>query len=59
MLPGDSLLRGGLFAFTGQYQNNWTLMAAAMFIVASPLIAAYIAGLRFIVSDIMTGGLKA
>jgi raffinose/stachyose/melibiose transport system permease protein len=49
----------GLFAFTGQYQNNWTLMAAAMFIVASPLIASYIAGQRFIVSGIMAGGLKA
>jgi len=49
----------GLYVFTGQFQNDWTLMAAALFIVAFPLIVVYIFGQRFIVDGIMAGGLKA
>ena len=48
----------GLFVFTGQYQNDWTLMAAALFIVAAPLIIAYLFGQRYIVDGIMAGGVK-
>jgi len=48
----------GLFVFTGQYQNDWTLMAAALVTVATPLILVYIFGQRFIVDGVMAGGLK-
>jgi len=48
----------GLFVFSGQYQNDWTLMAAALFIVAAPLIVLYLFGQRYIVDGIMAGGVK-
>ena len=48
----------GLFVFTGQYQNDWTLMAAALLIVAAPLIVVYLFGQRYIVDGVMAGGVK-
>lgn len=48
----------GLFVFTGQYSNDWTLTAAGLFIVAAPLIITYIFGQRYIVDGVMAGGLK-
>lgn len=48
----------GLFVFTGQYSNDWTLTAAGLLIVAAPLITVYIFGQRYIVDGVMAGGLK-
>lgn len=48
----------GLFVFTGQYSNDWTLTAAGLLIVAAPLILVYIFGQRYIVDGVMAGGLK-
>lgn len=48
----------GLFVFTGQYSNDWTLTAAGLLIVAAPLIVVYIFGQRYIVDGVMAGGLK-
>ena len=48
----------GLFVFTGQYSNDWTLTAAGLLIVAAPLIAVYVFGQRYIVDGVMAGGLK-
>jgi len=49
----------GLLTFVGQYQNDWTLMAAALVIVAAPMVCVYIFCQRFIVDGIMAGGIKA
>ena len=48
----------GLFVFTGQYSNDWTLTAAGLLVVAAPLILIYIFGQRYIVDGVMAGGLK-
>ena len=56
--PNNYNIVRGLFVFSGQYQNDWTLLAAALFIVAIPLIAVYIAAQRYIVDGTMAGGVK-
>lgn len=48
----------GLFVFTGQYSNDWTLTAAGLLIVATPLILIYIFGQKYIVDGVMAGGVK-
>ena len=48
----------GLFVFTGQYSNDWTLTAAGLLIVAAPLIMIYVFCQRYIVDGVMAGGLK-
>lgn len=49
----------GLFAFQGQYSSDWTQKAAAMLIVAAPLIIVFIFCQRYIVSGITSGGVKS
>ena len=47
-----------LFAFVGQYGTDWPPLAAAVFIVAVPLIVLYLFFQRFIISSIVSGGVK-
>lgn len=59
-LASNSLfpLTRGLFNFYGSYQSEWTLLAAGVFIVASPLIVAFIFIQRYLVEGAMSGSLK-
>ncbi|NQX66934.1 carbohydrate ABC transporter permease [Paenibacillus alba] len=49
----------GLFKFYGQFSNQWTLLAAALVIVASPMIILYIFLQRYIIEGAMTGAVKS
>lgn len=42
----------GLYAFKGQYTNDWPLLAAATFIVAAPLILGYVFIQRYLVNGV-------
>lgn len=48
----------GLFAFYGQYMNNWPLLACGILIVAFPLIVLYALLQRYIVAGAMAGAIK-
>jgi|DewCreStandDraft_1066081.scaffolds.fasta_scaffold00111_37 raffinose/stachyose/melibiose transport system permease protein len=48
----------GLFAFYGQYANNWPLLACGILIVALPLILLYMYVQRFLVSGALAGSVK-
>jgi raffinose/stachyose/melibiose transport system permease protein len=43
----------GLYAFKGQYSNQWPLLAAATFIVAAPLIVGYVFIQRYLVNGVL------
>lgn len=47
-----------LFAFVGQYGTDWPPLAAAVFIVAFPLILLFLFFQRYIISGIVSGGIK-
>jgi raffinose/stachyose/melibiose transport system permease protein len=47
-----------LFSFVGQYGTNWPPLAAAVFIVATPLILFFIFFQKYIISSLVSGGLK-
>jgi raffinose/stachyose/melibiose transport system permease protein len=47
-----------LFAFVGQYGTDWPPLAAAVFIVATPLIIIFLFFQKYIISSIVSGGLK-
>jgi raffinose/stachyose/melibiose transport system permease protein len=47
-----------LFAFVGQYGTDWPPLAAAVFIVALPLIVLFLFFQRYIISGIVSGGMK-
>ena len=49
----------GLFAFRGQYSNDWALLAAAVMIVAVPLIILYAFVQKYIIAGVTDGALKA
>ncbi len=59
-LASNSLfpLTRGLFNFYGSYQSEWTLLAAGIFIVASPLILAFIVLQRNFIEGSLSGSLK-
>ncbi len=52
-------LTRGLFVFYGSYQSDWTLLAAGVFIVAAPLILAFIFLQRYLVAGAVSGSIKA
>lgn len=49
----------GLFAFYGEYGNDWALLSAAVMIVALPLIVVYVVLQRYIVGGATAGALKS
>jgi raffinose/stachyose/melibiose transport system permease protein len=49
----------GLFAFKGQYSNDWALLAAATLLVAVPLVILFVFMQRFIVAGVTQGALKS
>lgn len=48
----------GLLAFQGTYTSQWSLLAAATLIVATPLIVAYIFIQRYLVGGLAGGAVK-
>ena len=60
-LPNDRLapVSAGLFAFYGQYTDEWTLIAAATFIIAAPVVVAYVFLQRYFIAGALRGSLKA
>lgn len=48
----------GLFAFYGQYGNEWPRLAAAIIIVAAPLIILYIIFQKYIIEGAVSGAIK-
>jgi raffinose/stachyose/melibiose transport system permease protein len=48
----------GLFAFYGQFGNDWTALAAAVLIVALPLIVLYIFLQRYFIDGALAGAVK-
>jgi raffinose/stachyose/melibiose transport system permease protein len=57
--PSFQPVTKGLFAFQGQYQNNWPLLACGILIVAFPLIVMYSFLQRYIVDGALAGAVKA
>ncbi len=55
---GKQPITRGLFAFYGQYANNWPLLACGILIVALPLILLYMYVQRFLVSGALAGSVK-
>lgn len=49
----------GLFAFRGQYLNNWPMLACGIIIVAAPLIILYTFLQKYIVDGALAGAVKA
>ena len=47
-----------LFLFVGQYGTDWPPLAAAVFIVALPLIVLFLFFQKYIISGIVSGGMK-
>jgi raffinose/stachyose/melibiose transport system permease protein len=48
----------GLFTFYGQYGNDWTVLAAAVLIVAAPLIALFVFLQRYFMEGATAGAIK-
>lgn len=48
----------GLFAFQGTYTSQWSLLAAATLIVASPLLIAYVFLQRYLVASVVGAAVK-
>ncbi len=47
-----------LFSFVGQYGTDWPPLAAAVFLVAAPLIVLFLFFQKYIISGIVSGGIK-
>ena len=56
--PGKLPVSAGLFAFYGQYTDQWPLLAAATLIVALPLIVIYVVIQRQLISGALGGAFK-
>lgn len=48
----------GVFSFISQYQTDWGLVFAFMFLVIFPVLAAYLALQRYIIDGLTAGSLK-
>jgi raffinose/stachyose/melibiose transport system permease protein len=51
-------LSTGLFLFKGQYSNNWPVLAAAIIMVALPMVILYIFMQRYVIEGMTAGALK-
>jgi raffinose/stachyose/melibiose transport system permease protein len=49
----------GLYVFTGEHNNQWTLQSAALIIVAAPIIIIYVFLQRYIIDGVLSGAIKA
>lgn len=49
----------GLFAFYGQYSNEWTVLSAAILIVAFPLIVLFVLLQKQFIQGALAGSIKA
>ena len=49
----------GLYVFKGQFSVVWTLLTAALIIVAAPLVILYIVLQKYIIDGVVAGGVKA
>ena len=60
-LASNSLypLTRGLYTFYGSNQSDWTLLAAGVFIVAAPLIIAFVFLQRDLIAGAVAGSLKS
>jgi raffinose/stachyose/melibiose transport system permease protein len=60
-LPDPDLLpiNAGLFAFYGQYGNQWPLLSAATLIVALPLVVIYLLLQRYLIAGALQGAFKS
>ncbi len=47
-----------LFSFVGQYGTDWPPLAAAVFVVAAPLILIFLFFQKYIIAGIVSGGVK-
>lgn len=47
-----------VYNFFGQYQQDWNLVCADIVLTILPVIAVYLAGQRFILSGLTSGGIK-
>ncbi|HWE64330.1 MAG TPA: carbohydrate ABC transporter permease [Chloroflexota bacterium] len=56
--PGYFPVALGLFTFYGQYGNDWTVLAAAVLIVAAPLVALFIFLQRYFMEGATAGAIK-
>ena len=56
--PGKLPVSAGLFAFYGQYSNEWPLLSAATLIVAFPLIIIYLLIQRQLIAGALRGAFK-
>lgn len=59
-LPSNSKLpvSAGLFAFYGQYTDQWSLIAAATLIISVPLIAVFLLLQRYFIAGALSGAFK-
>lgn len=59
-LPSNSIkpISAGLLQFFAEYAAEWTLIAAAIAITASPLVLLYIFTQRYIIAGMTSGALK-
>lgn len=48
----------GLFAFFGQYLNDWPMLACGIMIIAAPLILLYVFVQKYLISGALAGSIK-
>jgi raffinose/stachyose/melibiose transport system permease protein len=60
-LPSQNKLpvNAGLFAFYGQYTDQWSLIAAATLIIAMPVIVVFLALQKYFVAGALSGAFKS
>jgi len=59
-LPSNSIkpISAGLLQFFAEFAAQWTLIAAAIVITASPLVLLYVFTQRYIIAGMTSGALK-
>ena len=55
---GSYPITKGLIAFTGIYGNDWPLLAAAVLMLAAPMVLVYLFLQRYIISGFTAGSLR-